>query len=587
MPTNDERYNTNNPLGSNDPKDLFDNALVFDEYLNSDAETVNDRFGDAKPTLSQIKMGYVLDEAPQDGNGYVRQDGAWTEAESGVEVDEDGNILIGEVDPETYNNGGLGTNNLYMVPYINTNLRSNGTIVIGPDNTVYETTPDSLPQGRVVDSLVTGKQNTIGSDGAVIYGFYNQTPKGGSDLTLIGSDNYAEGESSTLVGINNYLYATDSMIIGHSGGVYPHEYNGGVNQAFNVINVGYSNSSYGNNISIVGLDNFTSFSSDVAKTENVAIYGINCGVYAAESVSVGIDCLAFVEQGVAMGYNARAHSDSVSGNAPTFAIGLDSSSYFGHSASMGIECESTGWVSVSSGVGAKSYSPLTLSYGMASEAVAPVSMSMGTYSESTSPYSVSYGNFTKAFPPGSVAIGNFAEATVVGGYRNSALSYVPGDYKDISTTISDAKTDIINDYGIDEGAVNSTFNPYHLMVPNGVHQSSEMVVIDSGKMTALSDTSTVSMPNNTMLFVDHIDIVVYNNDAFDDDITVKVSETSDESRVLLPDTVLTESGAGKRKRFTPSDMDGIASFYVTTSSSSQTEDPQIKVLLTGYVMQIF
>lgn len=37
-------YNTNNPLGSSDPRDLFDNAAIFDKYMTGSDEIVYDRF---------------------------------------------------------------------------------------------------------------------------------------------------------------------------------------------------------------------------------------------------------------------------------------------------------------------------------------------------------------------------------------------------------------------------------------------------------------------------------------------------------------------------------------------------------------
>ncbi|MBI6961600.1 hypothetical protein JET65_28945, partial [Pseudomonas putida] len=38
-------YNTNNPLGSSDPRDLFDNSADFDQGMNSNADTFKGRFG--------------------------------------------------------------------------------------------------------------------------------------------------------------------------------------------------------------------------------------------------------------------------------------------------------------------------------------------------------------------------------------------------------------------------------------------------------------------------------------------------------------------------------------------------------------
>ena len=45
-------YNTGNPLGSSDPRDLFDNAENFDVAINSSADTFEDRLGATRHTLA-------------------------------------------------------------------------------------------------------------------------------------------------------------------------------------------------------------------------------------------------------------------------------------------------------------------------------------------------------------------------------------------------------------------------------------------------------------------------------------------------------------------------------------------------------
>ncbi|MBE0094621.1 GDSL family lipase, partial [Raoultella planticola] len=46
-----QRYNTGNPRPSNSMKDVNDNALANDDYLNSEADTFVDRLGDERDTL--------------------------------------------------------------------------------------------------------------------------------------------------------------------------------------------------------------------------------------------------------------------------------------------------------------------------------------------------------------------------------------------------------------------------------------------------------------------------------------------------------------------------------------------------------
>ncbi|WVM92633.1 hypothetical protein ULG90_24940 [Halopseudomonas pachastrellae] len=62
-------YNTGNPLGSTDPRDLIDNAGNLDEAVNSGADTWTDRFGVERLSLAGLEgraqevlaaAGYVI-----------------------------------------------------------------------------------------------------------------------------------------------------------------------------------------------------------------------------------------------------------------------------------------------------------------------------------------------------------------------------------------------------------------------------------------------------------------------------------------------------------------------------------------------
>jgi hypothetical protein len=46
-----QRYNTGNQRPSNSMKDLNDNALAYDDFLNGDADEVIDRLGKSMPTI--------------------------------------------------------------------------------------------------------------------------------------------------------------------------------------------------------------------------------------------------------------------------------------------------------------------------------------------------------------------------------------------------------------------------------------------------------------------------------------------------------------------------------------------------------
>lgn len=53
-------YNTGNPIGSTDPKDLYDNAEAFDRAINDSAATFTDRLGNERPTLKRLEVDYPL-----------------------------------------------------------------------------------------------------------------------------------------------------------------------------------------------------------------------------------------------------------------------------------------------------------------------------------------------------------------------------------------------------------------------------------------------------------------------------------------------------------------------------------------------
>lgn len=63
-------YNTGNPIGSTDPRDLYDNAQNLDNAVNSTAQTWTDRFGISRSTVKQM-----LDYAKQ-----FNDRGAWQTA---------------------------------------------------------------------------------------------------------------------------------------------------------------------------------------------------------------------------------------------------------------------------------------------------------------------------------------------------------------------------------------------------------------------------------------------------------------------------------------------------------------------------
>jgi hypothetical protein len=56
-------YQTGNPIGSADPRDLYDNAQVIDDYANSGDATTTDRLGASRRTLAGMESEFEADQS--------------------------------------------------------------------------------------------------------------------------------------------------------------------------------------------------------------------------------------------------------------------------------------------------------------------------------------------------------------------------------------------------------------------------------------------------------------------------------------------------------------------------------------------
>lgn len=97
-------YNTGNPLGSTDPRDLYDNAENFDEAMNGLSNTYSDRFGNTRMTLHGAITPAVgeVDAAKVSAIASINED----VASVGGVVDWTNTYLGGKISsPATRNNG--------------------------------------------------------------------------------------------------------------------------------------------------------------------------------------------------------------------------------------------------------------------------------------------------------------------------------------------------------------------------------------------------------------------------------------------------------------------------------------------------
>lgn len=68
-------FNTNNPIGSVDPRDLIDNAPIVDEFANSDAPTVSNRLGQQRKTMKGMEQEFTGNETARESAFVASQAG--------------------------------------------------------------------------------------------------------------------------------------------------------------------------------------------------------------------------------------------------------------------------------------------------------------------------------------------------------------------------------------------------------------------------------------------------------------------------------------------------------------------------------
>ncbi|MDK7596335.1 hypothetical protein QP585_24890, partial [Serratia ureilytica] len=77
-----QRYNTGNPRPSNSMKDLNDNALAYDDFLNGEQDEAYDRFQKPFPTVRKQVAERVNEiiGAQQDAEKYAEEAKGYAEA---------------------------------------------------------------------------------------------------------------------------------------------------------------------------------------------------------------------------------------------------------------------------------------------------------------------------------------------------------------------------------------------------------------------------------------------------------------------------------------------------------------------------
>jgi len=118
-------YGTNNPLGSQDPRDLYDNAQNFDHLSNDQVnESWNDRFGNPRQTWHGIE---TMTQAAMSAYGYVILTGKTFT--TGATINNPNEVLLNTADGEYYKWTGSFAGGSKVVPANSTPASTGG---IGP-----------------------------------------------------------------------------------------------------------------------------------------------------------------------------------------------------------------------------------------------------------------------------------------------------------------------------------------------------------------------------------------------------------------------------------------------------------------------
>lgn len=218
----DKRYNTGNPRPSNSMKDLNDNALAYDDFLNSESDTFIDRFGNAQDTMigATKKMAAatdaVIDEARQNLIPLSKQYMTLADAQADIANIPDGSTTYyrspdnSALAIEVINNGGtlVATGrkmpSQHSVDYVTERVK-NQTLSVGffkgksvtsaaadiGGNCIFLTVESGDIYVATEDGMMSVAENAFSSQKTLSFGFYNgnaviqtNTDKSGVVLSL-------------------------------------------------------------------------------------------------------------------------------------------------------------------------------------------------------------------------------------------------------------------------------------------------------------------------------------------------------------------------------------------------------------------
>lgn len=235
----DKRYNTGNPRPSNSMKDLNDNALAYDDFLNSESDTFIDRFGNAQDTMigATKKMAAatdaVIDEARQNLIPLSKQYMTLADAQADIANIPDGSTTYyrspdnSALAIEVINNGGtlVATGrkmpSQHSVDYVTERVK-NQTLSVGffkgksvtsaaadiGGNCIFLTVESGDIYVATEDGMMSVAENAFSSQKTLSFGFYNgnaviqtNTDKSGVVLSLTTAAGSSVSDGTNLIDV--------------------------------------------------------------------------------------------------------------------------------------------------------------------------------------------------------------------------------------------------------------------------------------------------------------------------------------------------------------------------------------------------
>lgn len=316
--------------------------------------------------------------------------------------------------------------------------------------------------------------------------------------------------------------------------------------------------------------------------------------YGERSISIGAGSQSYGEATIALGAGSAYGESTIALGNEAYGSGLMSLAIFGsasadYAAAIGEGSSVTGDASVAVGRAAQVNAAQALALGYGATVNTEGGTAVGRNADVSSPKSSAFGDGAMAQPPGvtalgtgaqglapetvaagleataqapySIALGRGAAAAITGGLAVNAISYLPATYDQTGEFAGPP--------------------------PTASRQAAMQVVIATASfdLTDSAAVTTLSLPNNAMLFPDAFDLVITDADSAGGVPEIQIGPDDTDPADYLAATAINKTAIGERERFEPLISDGVTTLRVSVVAAG-TGTLSAKVVVRGYVMEI-